>query len=48
LVQVQEAIGALSDLKHGRFAQTASGEDIVEQVVENLKKLEAVCMNPGD
>ena len=47
LGEVQEAIGALSDLRHGRFAQSASGEDIVDQVLENLKKLEAVCANPA-
>jgi centromere-localized protein 2 len=47
LGEVEEAIGALSDLRHGRFAQSASGEDIVEQVLENLKKLEAVCANPA-
>ena len=47
LGEVQETIGALSDLRHGRFAQSASGEDMVEQVLENLKKLEAVCANPS-
>jgi centromere-localized protein 2 len=46
LDEVQEAVGALSDLRHGRFAQSASGEDLVEQVLENLKKLEAVCADP--
>jgi centromere-localized protein 2 len=47
LAQVEDAIGALSDLRHGKFAQTVSGEDIVEQVIENLKKLEAACVTPA-
>ncbi|KAF2689652.1 hypothetical protein K458DRAFT_292104 [Lentithecium fluviatile CBS 122367] len=47
LVQVQEAIGALSDLRHGKFAQSASGEDIVKEVLESLKKLETVCADPA-
>ncbi len=43
LAEVQEAVGALSDLRHGRFAQSASGEDIGEEVLATLKRLEAVC-----
>lgn len=46
LAEVQEAVGALSDLRHGRFAQSASGEDIGEEVLATLKRLEAVCTNP--
>ncbi|KAF2624204.1 hypothetical protein BU25DRAFT_433704 [Macroventuria anomochaeta] len=47
LAEVQEAVGALSDLRHGRFAQSASGEDIGEEVLATLKRLEAVCANPA-
>jgi centromere-localized protein 2 len=47
LAEVQEAVGALSDLRHGRFAQSASGEDIGEEVLSTLKRLEAVCANPA-
>jgi centromere-localized protein 2 len=47
LTEVQEVVGALSDLRHGRFAQTASGEDLGEEVLATLKRLEAVCANPG-
>lgn len=43
LEAVQEAVGELSDLRHGRFVQSASGEDVVKQVLENLRQLEAVC-----
>lgn len=46
LAEVQEAVGALSDLRHGRFAQPASGEDIGEEVLSTLKRLEAVCADP--
>lgn len=46
LLDVQETIGALSDLRHGRFAQTASGEDLGEEVLATLKRLEAVCADP--
>ncbi|KAF3008909.1 hypothetical protein E8E13_011236 [Curvularia kusanoi] len=47
LAEVQEAVGALSDLRTGRFAQSASGEDIGEEVLAALKRLEAVCSNPA-
>jgi centromere-localized protein 2 len=40
-------VGALSDLRHGRFAQPASGEDLGEEVLATLKRLEAVCANPA-
>ncbi|KAF1962829.1 hypothetical protein CC80DRAFT_487290, partial [Byssothecium circinans] len=46
LVEVQEAVGALSDLRHGRFAQSATGEDMREEVLATLKRLEAVCTIP--
>jgi len=48
LVEVQEVVGALSDLRHGRFTQTASGEDLGEEVLATLRRLEAVCANPED
>ncbi|KAJ4311031.1 hypothetical protein N0V94_008157, partial [Neodidymelliopsis sp. IMI 364377] len=41
LAEVQESVGALSDLRYGRFAQSASGEDIGEEVLATLKRLEA-------
>lgn len=47
LSEVQEAVGALSDLRHGRFAPSASGEDIGEEVLSTLKRLEFVCTNPA-
>ncbi|KAF2829702.1 hypothetical protein CC86DRAFT_367645 [Ophiobolus disseminans] len=47
LAEVQEVVGALSDLRHGRFAQPASGEDLGEEVLATLKRLEAVCANPA-
>lgn len=43
LAEVQEAVSALSDLRHGRFAQPASGEDFGEEVLATLRRLEAVC-----
>ncbi|KAL1649717.1 hypothetical protein SLS61_006373 [Didymella pomorum] len=46
LAEVQEAVGALSDLRSGRFAQPASGKDLGEEVLATLKRLEAVCENP--
>lgn len=46
LLEVQEAVSALSDLRHGRFAQSASGEDIGKEVLATLKRLEAVCADP--
>ncbi|KAF2036123.1 hypothetical protein EK21DRAFT_96102 [Setomelanomma holmii] len=48
LTEVQEVVGALSDLRHGRFAQPASGEDLGEEVLATLRRLEAVCAKPGD
>ncbi|KAH6618990.1 Cnl2/NKP2 family protein-domain-containing protein [Boeremia exigua] len=47
LAEVQEAVGALSDLRHGRFVQSASGEDIGEEVLAALRRLEAVCADPA-
>ena len=47
LAEVQEAVGALSDLRSGRFAQPASGEDLGEEVMATLKRLEADCLNPA-
>ena len=46
LAEVQEAVGALSDLRHGRFAPSASGEDMREEVIATLKRLEDVCTTP--
>ncbi|CAO2650921.1 Nn.00g092180.m01.CDS01 [Neocucurbitaria sp. VM-36] len=46
LVEVQEVVGALSDLRHGRFAQSASGEDMGEEVLATLQRLEAICAKP--
>ena len=45
LADVQEVVGALSDLRHGRFAQPASGEDLGEEVLATLRRLETVCAN---
>ncbi|KAL1601017.1 hypothetical protein SLS59_005685 [Nothophoma quercina] len=42
LAEVQEAVGALSDLRHGRFAQSATGEDLGDEVLATLKRLEAL------
>jgi centromere-localized protein 2 len=43
LEEVQEVVSSLSDLRHGRFAQTATGEDITEELIASLKQLEASC-----
>ncbi|KAH7392551.1 Cnl2/NKP2 family protein-domain-containing protein [Pyrenochaeta sp. MPI-SDFR-AT-0127] len=47
LIEIQEVLGALSDIRHGRLAQSVSGEDMGEQVLATLKRLEAVCANPA-
>jgi centromere-localized protein 2 len=44
---VEEVVGALSDLRHGRFAQPASGEDLGEDVLATLNRLETACLNPA-
>lgn len=46
LLEVRDIIGSLSDLRHGRFAPAASGDDIGDEVVATLKRLEAVCLSP--
>ena len=43
LREVREVIDALSDLRRGRFAQTAGAEDIGDEVLATLKRLETVC-----
>ncbi|KAH7075463.1 Cnl2/NKP2 family protein-domain-containing protein [Paraphoma chrysanthemicola] len=48
LLEVQDVVGALSDLRHGRFSQPASGEDLGEEVLATLKRLEAACSKPAD
>jgi centromere-localized protein 2 len=48
MTEVQEVVGGLSDLRHGRFQQPASGEDLGEEVLATLKRLEAVCTKRPD
>ncbi|KAI4908548.1 hypothetical protein J4E85_011716 [Alternaria conjuncta] len=47
LAEVKDVIGALSELRHGRFAPSSSGEIIGEEVMATLKQLEAVCDKPA-
>lgn len=47
LAEVNEVVGALSDLRQGRFAQPASGDDLGVEVLATLTRLEAVCNDPG-
>lgn len=47
LNEVRELVGALSDLRHGRFAQTVTGDDLGEEVLATLRRLEAVCADPA-
>lgn len=47
LVEVQDTISALSDLRKGTFPQTVGGGDIGEEVLATLKRLEAVCADPA-
>lgn len=46
LQEVKEIIDALSDLRRGKFAQTADGGNIGDEVLATLKRLEAVCADP--
>jgi centromere-localized protein 2 len=46
LAEVQDVVGALSELRHGRFAPSSGGEAIGEEVMATLKRLEAVCDRP--
>jgi centromere-localized protein 2 len=46
LAEVQDAVGELSELRHGQFKQSANGEHIGEEVLTTLKRLEAACTNP--
>ncbi|KAF2658366.1 hypothetical protein K491DRAFT_713541 [Lophiostoma macrostomum CBS 122681] len=43
LSEVQDAVGELSDLRYGSFSKPATGEDISEEVIATLKRLEAAC-----
>ncbi|KAI4613490.1 uncharacterized protein J4E87_009791 [Alternaria ethzedia] len=47
LAEVKDVVGALSELRHGRFAPSSSGENIGEEVMATLKRLEAVCDKPA-
>ncbi|OAL51153.1 hypothetical protein IQ07DRAFT_565504 [Pyrenochaeta sp. DS3sAY3a] len=47
LAEVQEVVGALSDLRHGKFPQSATANDLGEEVLATLKRLETVCTNPA-
>ncbi|KAI4640968.1 uncharacterized protein J4E79_011754 [Alternaria viburni] len=47
LAEVKDVVGALSELRHGRFAPSPSGENIGEEVMATLKQLEAVCDKPA-
>jgi centromere-localized protein 2 len=46
MANVHDVVGALSDLRHGRFAQPASGDDVGAEVLVTLKRLEKVCSTP--
>lgn len=46
LAEIQDVVGALSDLRHGRFAPSASGDDIGEEVLATLEMLSKACANP--
>ncbi|KAH7399050.1 Cnl2/NKP2 family protein-domain-containing protein [Phaeosphaeria sp. MPI-PUGE-AT-0046c] len=43
LAEINEVVGALSDLRQGRFTQPASGDDLGSEVLATLKRLESVC-----
>ncbi|KAF2847683.1 hypothetical protein T440DRAFT_455693 [Plenodomus tracheiphilus IPT5] len=46
LDEVRELVGSLSDLRHGRFSQAVSGDDVGGEVLATLRRLEAVCTGP--
>ncbi|KAF2793941.1 hypothetical protein K505DRAFT_243247 [Melanomma pulvis-pyrius CBS 109.77] len=46
LEEVQDAVGELSELRHGQFRQSANGEHIGEEVLATLKRLETACTKP--
>ncbi|KAL6703312.1 hypothetical protein ACN47E_010019 [Coniothyrium glycines] len=46
LRDVQDAVGALSDLRQGRFAQSTGGEELGEEVLATLRRLDAICLQP--
>jgi centromere-localized protein 2 len=45
MTEIEDVVGGLSDLRQGRFAQPAGGEDMGEEVLATLKRLEAACSN---
>lgn len=47
LAEINEVVGALSDLRQGRFAQPASGDDLGVEVLATLRRLESVCNDSG-
>ncbi|KAF2190567.1 hypothetical protein K469DRAFT_559231 [Zopfia rhizophila CBS 207.26] len=48
LSEVSEAVGELSDLRYGRFTKSTGAEDdIVDEVLSTLRRLEAACANPA-
>ncbi|KAI8934554.1 hypothetical protein NX059_008253 [Plenodomus lindquistii] len=46
LDEVRELVGALSDLRHGRFAHAVSANNVGAEVLATLRRLEAVCAGP--
>ena len=48
LTEVQDVVGALSDLRQGRFTQSVGGGDMGEEVLATLRRLEAVSGKPAD
>lgn len=44
LQNVQDVVGGLSDLRQGRFPQSVGGEDMGEEVLATLRRLETVCV----
>lgn len=45
LSNIQETIGELSDLRYGNLPRPAGQDNISEEVLATLKRLEAVCSN---
>lgn len=43
LHDIHELVGGLSDLRQGRFAQSASGQELAEEVRATLTRLNTVC-----
>ena len=45
LTDIRSTVGELSDLRYGRLSQLTSGENVRDELLVAVKRLESACAN---